>query len=49
MYNRSMSLKGEKSFMVVLQVEGSHNTIKRCSPYLIQGGGDDAIVIFGIN
>ena len=30
--NRSMSLKGEKSSMVVLWVEGSRYTIKGCSP-----------------
>ena len=42
--NRSMSLKGEKSSMVVLWVEGSYE--KR--HFVNYRGGDDAIVIFAV-
>jgi len=46
--NHFMSLKGGKSLMVVLQVEGSIIVLKE-APLQIQGGGDDAVIIFGIN
>jgi hypothetical protein len=42
-----MSLKSKKGLIVVSRVEGSYYTIIRGS--IIQAGGDDVIVIFGIN
>jgi hypothetical protein len=43
-----MCLKGEKSLMVVSQVEGSYYSVKG-GPLQVQEGGDDVIIIFGID